>query len=379
VSVSGSRLALGALGALLLLGCGVRDEGSGSDGSGGGGSNDVVLDPAYSAPNPDGFGGSLREGTFGDGSCSAYVYEAEVVPADLYVMFDSSGSMDAAVGGTKRIDAVRGALVEFVGDPGSAGLGIGLGVFGHLQLGFTSCDPGDYDEPVAPFGLLPGYRENFELALDVLRPIGETPTGAALRGACEYVGAWRRSNADHYTAVVLVTDGIPEASVTPNCDPTLPDAVTAATQCRVDDISVYVVGVGDELDSLTQIADAGGTERAYLVENDDVTGAMLQALDGIRGGAPLQCEFRVPEPDAGQSLDLGMVNVRYVDPEDEEYDIYYADGVADCDPAVGGWYYDDPISPTRLVLCPATCERITAEVHGVLGVAYGCATLTLPE
>jgi len=368
-----------AFGVLLSLGCSGSDDEHSGDGSGGTGATGIVLDTEYTGSNGDGLEGSLQEGTFGDGSCSAAVYEAEVIPADLYVMFDSSGSMDTAVAGTKRIDAVRDALVQFVGDPGSAGLGIGLGVFGHLPLGFTSCDPRDYDEPLAPFGLLPGYRDAFEQALDALRPSGETPTAAAIRGACAYVGAWRKSNPSHYTAVVLVTDGIPEASVTPNCDPTLDDAVVAAKDCADQDISVYVVGVGDELASLTRIAEAGGTDRAYLVETDDVTSAMLQALNGIRGGAPLQCEYRVPEPDAGQTLDLGKVNVRYVDPDDAEHDIYHVDAADDCDPQVGGWYYDDPNAPTRLILCPATCDRITEEVYGVLGVAYGCATLELPE
>ncbi len=363
---------------VLAVGCGGGGESADED-QGSGGSSGVVLDPSYSRSDPDGLGGSLREGTFGDGSCSTMVYEAEFMPADLYVMFDASGSMDTAVAGTRRIDAVRDALVDFVGDPRSSGLGVGLGVFGHLPLGFTSCDPNDYDEPIAPFGLLPGYRENVELALDVLRPVGETPTAAALAGACDYVGAWRGSHGTHYTAVVLVTDGIPEASVTPNCDPTLADAVAVATQCHDEGISVHVIGVGDELESLTRIAEAGGTDRAYLVESDDVTGAMLRALDGIRGGAPLQCEFRVPRPEAGQTLDMGLVNVRYVDSEDDEHDIYFASGADDCDPEQGGWYYDDPAQPTRLVLCPATCDQITGDALGVLGVAYGCSTLRLPE
>ena len=55
-------------------------------------------------------------------------------------------------------------------------------------------------------------------------------------------------------------------------------------------------------------------------------------------------------------------------------------GVADmsgCDAARGGWYYDDRARPTRVILCPASCDAAQAEVSGEttgLDVLFGCDT-----
>jgi hypothetical protein len=52
------------------------------------------------------------------------------------------------------------------------------------------------------------------------------------------------------------------------------------------------------------------------------------------------------------------------------------DGVAACD-ATGGWYYDDEAHPTRLLLCPASCDLVRAETQrdGVsFEIAFGCTS-----
>src|SRR4051812_25479664 len=63
--------------------------------------------------------------------CAGNLIEAERIPLDMYVMLDVSGSMleptaDATV---TKWDAVSSALTDFVGDPASAGIGMGLQVF----------------------------------------------------------------------------------------------------------------------------------------------------------------------------------------------------------------------------------------------------------
>ena len=40
-----------------------------------------------------------------------------------------------------------------------------------------------------------------------------------------------------------------------------------------------------------------------------------------------------------------------------------------------GWYYDDPISPSTLVLCPATCQRVGSDTQGTLDIILGCQTI----
>ena len=44
--------------------------------------------------------------------------------------------------------------------------------------------------------------------------------------------------------------------------------------------------------------------------------------------------------------------------------------------ATGAWYFDDPKMPTKVVLCPQTCERVSAAADGKMAVAFGCKRTT---
>jgi len=46
--------------------------------------------------------------------------------------------------------------------------------------------------------------------------------------------------------------------------------------------------------------------------------------------------------------------------------------------ATGGWYYDDNRAPTRVTLCPATCDRTQQELaagSARIEVQFGCQTV----
>jgi hypothetical protein len=47
-------------------------------------------------------------------------------------------------------------------------------------------------------------------------------------------------------------------------------------------------------------------------------------------------------------------------------------------PASGGWYYDDPGAPTKLSLCPATCNVVKTDAKATVNVLMGCQTNTIP-
>ena len=82
-------------------------------------------------------------------------------------------------------------------------------------------------------------------------------------------------------AILLVTDGLPEAKVSSQangCNPTLTDAKEAATACAATGIKTYVLGVGSMLDALNQLAASGGTSQAWLVESGNQSGAQLQEI-----------------------------------------------------------------------------------------------------
>jgi len=181
--------------------------------------------------------------------------------------------------------------------------------------------------------------------------------------------------------VLLLTDGEPKAPMSCSsgtCCPTLADAVEAAADCRDGDprISTYVLGVGPFLDNLQQIAQAGGTDHAYLIGDQDVEQKVLQALNSIRGAASIPCELKLPESSGGMPLDYGLVNVAYQDSSCAISTIYNVPSAQSCDAAQGGWYYDDPASPSSVKLCDASCDRVAAP-GGRLAFTVGCETKVL--
>jgi hypothetical protein len=152
-------------------------------------------------------------------SCVSWTLASESLPLDLYIMFDQSGSMcsctdpDAAAicpnpdCNETRIDAIRRATEQFLIDPASAGIGVGLGRFGERPIGEASCDAATHATPSVPLGLLPDHASTIVQALNRLQPTGETPTGAALRGACSYARDSRAAAPDRRVVLLLVTDG----------------------------------------------------------------------------------------------------------------------------------------------------------------------------
>lgn len=313
-----------------------------------------------------------------DEVCAAQAYEGESVPLDIYIMFDQSGSMLNDVGGITRLDAVERAAGTFLRDQASAALGVGVGYFGFQPIGQTSCSASDYASPSVSVTL---DHEAVLRSLAERQPIGETPTGAAIRGACGYAKDLKKSNFGHSVVLLLLTDGEPKAPMscsTGACCPTLADAVQAAAECRNGEpgIKTYVLGVGPFLDNLQQIAQAGGTDHAYLIGDQDVEQKVLQALNAIRGDASIPCQLKIPEPTGGKELDYGLVNVAYQDSSCALSTIYNVPNIANCDAASGGWYYDDPAAPSSVNLCSASCDRVSAP-GGRLAFTVGCETKTV--
>jgi hypothetical protein len=319
---------------------------------------------------------------FGANACIAEPLKGEQIPVDIYVMFDQSGSMATPVGAGTRLDAVRTAAANFLTSPESHGLGVGIGYFGHLPIGNTSCNPADYAAPAVPIAALPDGAARLLDSLNRVVPTGETPTGAAIRGACGYAQEYKRSHPAHAVFLLLMTDGVPEApvSMTRGCAPTLDDAVEAATACRTGGppVKTYVLGVGPSLQNLEQITRAGGTDKTYLVEGGNVSEQVLAALNQIRLAASILCELQIPAPPTGKFLDFNYVNLLYTDHRGQRTALFNTGDSAGCSVSGGGWYYDDPAQPKKILLCENTCSLVKYDPGGELDYAIGCKTIIPP-
>jgi hypothetical protein len=363
-----------------------------SNNTGGSGSGEIILD--------DGADGGFVFGGGGFEACAAETVATEAVPLDIYIMFDRSCSMSCppemvgpglcCLGDPRpRIDQVRSAVRDFLTSSDSAGIGVGIGYFGYFEPGNTSCDPADYSNADVEIGMLPDNADALIASLDQAQPVGETPTGAAIRGACNYARGWKTNNPAHRVVILLVTDGVPEAPVSTNCFPTpsIEDASQAARDCYSGNpgISTYVLGVGGRLDNLDQLAEAGGTGEAHLVDaNTEVTDQVLEALNQIRDSAVVRCEFQVPDPPEGEELNPALINVTFEDAGGDVNVINSAGSLDGCG-SEGGWYYDDPAAPSVLKLCPSTCDVVTANLIAAsvrgrsarIDLQYGCSTVVI--
>jgi hypothetical protein len=134
------------------------------------------------------------------------------------------------------------------------------------------------------------------------------------------------------------------------------------------------LGMGQTL--LDQMAAAGGTTKAFVLQpNADLTATFLAALEQIRGQV-LPCQFTIPPPTSG-ALDYARVNVRFTGAAGP-VDLGYVADAAHCDPTRGGWYYDvDPAKgghPAQVLTCATTCAQLQADGKAQVELSFGCQT-----
>jgi hypothetical protein len=333
----------------------------------------------------------------GGGACVVDTRRGEGLPADIYIMNDQSQSMSCVIPtGGNRWDAMKNALTGFVNSPGAAGMGVGIQYFG-LGGGMGSCDTAVYTPADVEIAPLPGNAQPIITSLSRHQPSTYTPTPAALEGAIAHAKAWSTAHPDHYMAVVLATDGEPNLCGNPN------DRIGSVAQAaavgfsNVPKIPTYVIGIvggsaanggrGCATDpappnraDLDRVAKAGGTQGAFIVDaaTGDTSAQFLDALNKIRGAAVIPCQYRLPASTADKTLALDKVNISFTPAGGAPQALHAALNVAACDPALGGWYYDNPATPTTILLCPATCNLVKADAKAQVDVLLGCRGNGLP-
>lgn len=90
----------------------------------------------------------------------------------------------------------------------------------------------------------------------------------------------------------------------------------------------------------------------------------------------ISCDLAIPPVPEGQVLDAARINV-VVSSMATRAVVGNVRDRASCG-ATGGWYYDDNRAPTRVTLCPATCERTQQELaagSARIEVQFGCQTI----
>ncbi|WP_437490991.1 vWA domain-containing protein [Sorangium sp. So ce1014] len=351
-------------------------DGSGGAGTGFGVGSGMNVGGSIDPGGPSGVGGSTGAGD----ACATHTATAELQPVYLAVAFDVSGSMGAndRPSHSKELkwDPVVSATKQFFADPASAGLTASLTFFPGGERR-RMCSARTYEAPDVEMTPLPS--EAFAEAIDEVTPATDddwrmgTPTAFVVEGTISFIQAQRREDPGKY-ALVLVTDGYPQL-----CDgaDSIEAVVEHVDEALADNIPTYVIGVANppddgpgNVDNLRDIAVAGGTREAFIIEtgNPDATATTFRAaIDEIRG-ASVSCTVAIPPAPEGRAFDKQRVRVTYTSGAGEPNALAYDQACASDD----AWRYDDPANPTQIELCDSACNAVKSDPQAALAVDFTC-------
>ncbi|MBS2015972.1 MAG: VWA domain-containing protein [Deltaproteobacteria bacterium] len=324
--------------------------------------------PPPSPPITNGEGGVPTEG---GNVCLSEQVKAEAVPLAMLVLVDRSGSMLG-----DKWEAATKALRAFADRSEVVGMKMGVQFFPPLAAG-DECNGSLYKNLAVPIASLPENVVAIQSRLLATQANGGgTPMRSGLEGSIGAMRDFLEANPLHEGVVILVTDG----------DPTSCGAVSAVVGAAsggakppsgVRAVRTFAVGMdGATFGNLDQIASAGGGfPTAFNVGGGAAAQtALVDALEKVRTGA-LGCEYVLPLPPPEKGiLDLDSVVVELTPGQnDPKTAIRRVPDKAACGATTGGYYYDDPKTPTRVVLCPASCDAVRgAAASAKVDLAFGC-------
>jgi len=118
--------------------------------------------------------------------------------------------------------------------------------------------------------------------------------------------------------------------------------------------------------------------RARICDGPSAWGPFFADIaTAVERASRIDCAIPIPDPPEGETFRRDRVNV-LIDDGGGSVRIGKVAAAVDCDDR-GGWYYDDEVDPTAVVLCPASCERVqpTGGATTRVDVQFGCATIVL--
>lgn len=323
--------------------------------------------PGFEDEFQDDFDAGADSPFLGDAACAAVSEQANETPLSLYVMIDKSNSMEP------RWSRAMAGLKAFLNDADSAGVNVALTFFPRPpSQDHAECSSDLYMRPTVDFGMLPGNASALVAAIDAESPNGRsTPIlpalGGAIRQSMILSDRAKEEGRPASFAVLLVTDGEPEGV----CEKDPEKIAVHARNGLAKGIKTFVVGLPPVNAAFAHgVAEAGGTEEAIIIKANDVEGPFQKALAEVRGQA-LPCEFLLPEKVQDGSISISQVNVVWTPSSTKTPETIPQTG--DC--SQGGWQYDAPKDPTKIVLCPSTCGALKGDLKAKIDIELGCATV----
>jgi hypothetical protein len=383
---------------------------NGGTGSSAGGTDGVLNvggqggDPTPISITADGGVDALR-----NASCAGNIARTEPLPVVIELVVDTSGSMgQAAPGGTASKWAVTRDALKAAMNTLPASTGVGVLYFPNLNTSASkpAGDETDAPRPVTdcvntagalPIALLGAAnspeRTAIASSLDKLRPAAGTPTADAYGIG---LAAIQATTLPGKRFIVLITDGQPTflsgcrgtGNIVDAVDPRpIIDLVKGAMSGGVETFLIgspgsEQVGVpvfADARTWLSMAASAGGTATPGCSDNGptfchfdmsqkpNFAEALRGALQQIVGSV-LSCEYTLPAPPSGTTLDPSKVNVIFT-AEGAKPELIEKSPDGSC---ATGWQYAP--DGAHVDLCPDTCNRVQGAQNPQVDLLFGCSS-----
>ena len=353
-------------------------DGSGGNGAGnsGGGGNDVNL----GANGGSGGAGGVEE-------CAAIAAEAKpaLQAADIVWAVDTSGSM------SDENAFVNDALDDFSQIIINSGIDVRVVMIGEeqfpLPFPFPGMDPPGIcvDAPLGS-GNCPDDT-NLPTYLHVNEDVGSTDGLNVIMSTYSQWESMLRDGATK-TLVVVTDDNATQA-------PYGTGDIDADADAFIADFTALNPGLlaGWRMSGIYSFTDCPDA-----ASPGDTWGAIIQKTGGLAGdlcnqefqpifddlaqqiivaSATLDCQYDIPAPPEGETLDPALVNVLYTNGGGAETPYGKVGSVSECDASLGGWYYDDNNNPGSIILCPASCDQAQSDPEGKIDILFGCETEVL--
>jgi hypothetical protein len=362
-----------------------------------------------------------------DASCAGEDAEMERIPSILTFVVDTSGSMgdyypDPNAGGGDTKWSITNTALQAGLDNLPNYVLAGLLLWPNMMtVPNTYTDPADAQPVEACVNVSKAVsiaelgdagsaqRTALSTTLNTATTAGGTPMhDAYLYAENNIVVPATQTYPSYPPYIVLITDGQPTISL--GCEGTGEEAKPKNPQPIVDEIGnawnnwgikTFIIGSpGSEHQSSTNADGRGWMSQAAvtgqtaasgcatppdppychfdMTQSTDFAGALAGALETI-AAAVMSCDFQIPPPPTGKTLDTGTINVVYQKAGNlnDQYLILQSDSTcpADASGQQQGWYLNDQ---TGLIsLCPTSCNMVKQDIRAVLHVRVGCETIPL--
>ncbi len=343
-------------------------------------------------------------------ACSRWSRQGESVPTEIQFVVDVSGSMLSTApttGDRPKWDITRAALAEAI-DAMPSTTRVGMLFFPNQNTTpNTTGEPRPVDTCVNVDAMIPldtlgpagsPQRNAIAAGLQAAAPAGGTPTHDAYDYALQY--GLVPSNPPGHRYMVLITDGQPTMEM--GCIGTgqtkypvdYHPIVAQITSAHGEGVNTFVIGApGSEMNDqtsedvrywLSEAARAGGSAVSPECSDTGTPGychfdmstepdfavGFGKALASIAAQVA-SCSYKLPQPPAGQTLDVDKINVILTKGTSEYYLVLRA-AESDC---TSGWYLD---SQGNIALCSETCQQVRQDELYSLELRFGCATVVGP-